>query len=222
MFDNAERKVERLRNKVEDTMSVRTYNITIGLMILYGLVANAFIIAISRDFFVNMNQVVLIIGYFIMALLGCFLATCSDNPGISFVGYNFVVIPIGAVLSVILSGYESIDILSAIVVTAIVVGVMVIIATIYPYIFSGMGKGLLVSLVVGLVTECVAVFIFRYSGNIFNWFFVILFSLYIGYDWCKAQEYSKTLDNAIDSALDIYLDIINIFIRVLELMGKKK
>ena len=221
MFDNAERKIERLRNRVEDSISVRTYNIMLGLMILYGLVANVIIVAFSGDFFINMNPIVFLIGYFVMALLGCILACVSDSPAVSFIGYNFVVLPIGALLSVFLTGYEEIDILAAIVVTAIVVLVMVIIATIYPYLFEGLGKSLFIGLVIGLIAECVAVFVFGYGGNIFNWFFVILFSIYIGYDWSEAQAYPKTLNNAIDSALDIYLDIINIFIRILAIIGKK-
>ena len=221
MFDNAERKTERLRNRVEDSMSVRTYNIMLGLMILYGLVANVVIVAFSGDFFINMNPVVFLIGYFVMALLGCALACGSDSPAVSFIGYNFVVLPIGALLSIFLTGYEEIDILAAIVITAIVVAVMLFIAIIWPYLFNEIGRSLFIGLLVGLVAECVATFLFDYSGDIFNWFFVILFSVYIGYDWCKAQDYSKTLDNAIDSALDIYLDIINIFIRILSIIGNK-
>ena len=49
-----------------------------------------------------------------------------------------------------------------------------------------------------------------------------IFSLYIGFDWSRAQVMSKTLDNAVDAAVQIYLDIINLFIRLLKIMGKKK
>ena len=60
-----------------------------------------------------------------------------------------------------------------------------------------------------------------YGGNIFNWFFIIIFSLYIGYDWHVAQSYSKTVDNAIDSAIDLYLDLINLFLRILDILDRK-
>jgi FtsH-binding integral membrane protein len=43
----------------------------------------------------------------------------------------------------------------------------------------------------------------------------------MGFDWYRAQAYPKTVDNAIDSAVDLYLDIINLFIRLLEIFGKK-
>ena len=38
----------------------------------------------------------------------------------------------------------------------------------------------------------------------------------------KAMQRPRTLDNAVDSAVGIYLDILNLFLRILELMGKKK
>ena len=50
----------------------------------------------------------------------------------------------------------------------------------------------------------------------------VIFSLYIGYDYWKAQQYPKTVDNAVDSALDIYLDIINLFMRILSILGNGK
>ena len=33
--------------------------------------------------------------------------------------------------------------------------------------------------------------------------------------------YPKTLDNAVDSALDIYLDVINLFLRILRILGSR-
>ena len=48
----------------------------------------------------------------------------------------------------------------------------------------------------------------------------MIFSLYIGYDWYRAQAYPKTLDNAVDSAIDLYIDIVNLFLRILALMSR--
>ena len=54
-----------------------------------------------------------------------------------------------------------------------------------------------------------------------SWIAAIVFSLYIAYDVYESQEYPPTMDNAIDSALDIYLDIANLFLRILQLLGNK-
>ena len=220
MLKNAERKHERLMNKVSDTMSVRTYNLVLGGLLLYGFVMNALFVSVVDDFFMHVSPIAFLIGYFISCFVGCFMAIGSNNPIVSFIGYNLVVLPIGALMSLALSAYNLGDIFAAMIVTGVVVGIMIIWAVINPTFFSGMGRTLFFSLVVGLISEIVAT-LMGYGGDIFNWFFVIIFSLYIGYDWCKAQAYSKTLDNAIDSALDIYLDIINLFLRILEIMAKK-
>ena len=53
------------------------------------------------------------------------------------------------------------------------------------------------------------------------WIAAGLFSLYLGYDIYRSQQYPKTIKNAVASALDIYLDLANLFIRLLEIMGKK-
>ena len=41
-------------------------------------------------------------------------------------------------------------------------------------------------------------------------------------DFHRSQMYPKTLDNAVDSALDIYLDVINLFLKVLRILAKAK
>lgn len=224
MFDNKERKLARLENIVPDTLSTKTYNSVIGGVTLYGLIINALIVSQCGDYFAHMNPWVLIIGYFISALLGIFISAKSSNPYVSFIGYNLVVLPVGALLSVALQGFEKIDIASAMLLTGITVFVMIFAAILYPNFFSGLGKTLFFSLLIGLIVEIIGLFIGVSSFNtlLFDVFFVIIFSLYIGYDWYKSQEYSKTLDNAIDSALDIYLDIINLFLRILRILARNR
>ena len=139
----------------------------------------------------------------------------------SFIGYNLVVIPIGAVVSVILPAFYIADILAAIVATGTVVLLMTTLSTLYPKFFAKLGGTLFLSLAISLVVELISFFL-GYAGNIFNWIFVVIFSLYIGYDWHKSQVYPKTLDNAIDSALDLYLDIINLFLRLLQIFASSR
>lgn len=221
MFDNAERKMMRLNSRVSDEVSASVYNLIIGATLAYGLILNAVIVMNFSEVFMRMNPWVLIIGYFVSCIAGIFIANGSDNPVVSFIGYNLVVLPIGALLSVSVPTYYVEDIISAAMVTGIIVSVMTILATVMPNLFVGMGRTLFISLTLGLVAQIIAMLL-GYSGNLFNWFFVIIFTLYVGYDWTKAQSYPKTIDNAVDSSLDIYLDIINLFIRLLAIMGNSK
>lgn len=218
MFSNAQRKSERLNSGLPDFITTNTYNLIIGAVVLYGIIVNAIMVATCGPLFANMNMIAFLVGYFVLVLLGVFI-TRSNNPIASFVGYNLVVVPIGAVVSVCIPGYDNSAILSAIIVTGIVVAVMIFISASFPKVFAKMGGALFVALLVSFVAELVASLL-GYGGDIFNWLFVVLFSLYIGYDWHKAQIYPKTIDNAIDSALDIYLDIINLFLRLLQLFSR--
>ena len=97
-------------------------------------------------------------------------------------------------------------------------GVKILIAA--PYIPMPEGRGF-TALSIGIVVELIAMLL-GYRGTFFDWVFVLLFSLYTAYDWVKAQAYPKTFDNAVDSAIDIYLDIINLFLRLLSIISKKK
>jgi FtsH-binding integral membrane protein len=49
-----------------------------------------------------------------------------------------------------------------------------------------------------------------------------IFSLYIGYDMYRASVIERNIDNAVDVALSLYLDIINLFLEILKILGKNK
>jgi FtsH-binding integral membrane protein len=220
MFNNSKRKEERLNSRLPDTLNASSYNMVIGGCLAYGFLMNAIMVMVASNFFMEMNPIVFLIGYIVCVIAGSFMTSLSRNPIVSFIGYNLIVVPIGALLAVCIPSYDPADIIAAVVVTAMITGVMMLLGIMFREFFSKLGIVLFVSLLVGIVIEFIAMLL-GYGGDIFNWLFVIIFSLYIGYDWHKAQAYPKTLDNAIDSAVDLYLDIINIFIRLLEIFGKK-
>lgn len=201
----------------------RVYNLALGSVVLYGLIVNTIICFTLDDAMSRVNPIVLLIGYFVCCIIGSIMSAKSNNPFISFIGYNFVVIPIGLVLSITISAYVNEGagylVKQAIVYTAIVTAVMIGLSIAFPIFFSKLGKILLGALFGLIITELICLIIFGYSPNIFSLIGAAIFSLYIGYDFWKAQQYPKTLDNAVDSALDIYLDIINLFIRILEILG---
>ena len=215
---------KKVRMNGADTISPSTYNLIIGAVILYGFIVNALIVWLGGDSLVRFatnNYAVFFIAYFVMCLAGMFLSAKAKNPVLSFIGYNLVVVPIGAVVTIAVSGQYIEDVLLAIVVTGAVTAIMMILGTAYPRFFAKLGRTLFLSLFIGVLANLVAS-LFGYSGTIFNWLFVVLFSLYIGYDWQKAQMFPKTADNAVDSALDLYLDIINLFLQLLRLMSKSR
>ena len=84
-----------------------------------------------------------------------------------------------------------------------------------PEIFESMGSTLFICLSGVIVIELIMMFVGIVTPQWWDWLVVLLSCGYIGYDWSKAQEKRKTLDNAVDSAVDLYLDIINLFVRLL-------
>lgn len=220
------RKEERLNSGVGDQISVRRYNAVMLLTLLWGFLVNTvmvyyFAIPIMR-MLSGVGPLWIFIGYFVLAIAGIAISARSTNPWISFLGYNLLVLPIGVLLCLILPGIPVAIVTKALLLTGIVTATMTLLGLVAPNVFLGMGRTLFIALIVGILAELVATFLFHYTGTAFDWLFVVLFSGYIGYDVAKSQIYPKTVDNAVDCALDIYLDIINIFIRLLALLSRKE
>ena len=220
------RKEERLNSGVGDQISVRRYNAVMLLTLLWGFLVNTvmvyyFAIPIMR-LLSGVGPLWIFIGYFVLAIAGIAISARSTNPWISFLGYNLLVLPIGVLLCLILPGIPVAIVTKALLLTGIVTATMTLLGLVAPNVFLGMGRTLFIALIVGILAELVATFLCRYTGTAFEWLFVVLFSGYIGYDVAKSQIYPKTVDNAVDCALDIYLDIINIFIRLLALLSRKE
>ena len=153
------------------------------------------------------------------------MSSKSKSPVISFIGYNLVVVPIGLVLSLMINAYiqggAGDIVVQAIVYTAVITGCMIVLSIAFPNFFSGLGKLLLGCLIGLIIAGLLSMFLFPGAYNIITWAGAVIFALYIGYDYWRAQQFPKTLDNAIDCSLDIYLDIINLFIRILRILGSK-
>lgn len=221
MFDNAERKRERLNSGLPDEITSSKYNVILGSCVIYGFLVNAIMVILLGDIAQKINYIFFLIFYFVCCIAGAIISAKSKDPTISFVGYNLIVLPIGLLLAICLPGYPLENIIAAALIAAAIAAGMMVIATIQPGWFANMGSGLFLALTIGIVVELIALLL-GYRGTFFDWVFVLLFSLYTAYDWVKAQAYPKTLDNAVDSAIDIYLDIINLFLRLLSIISKKK
>ena len=201
-------------------ISTRAYNLIIGGCLFYGFAVNAFMMNTFTALFSGMNMWALLIGYIVCVIAGALL-TNSDSAAISFVGYNLIVLPIGAVLSVLLPVYAAETVFNAVVMTGIITLVMMLAGTIFPNIFLTMGRTLFILLIAVIVVEMAAVFVFHRDLAALDYAVVVIFSGYIGYDWATANIYPKTVNNAVDSATDLYMDIINIFIRLLAILSRE-
>ena len=222
-FNN--RKQARIESGEADRMSSRSFNLVLTGLLVYGLLVNAVMVyycsAPLMRFMTGASTWTFLLVDFVPTLIGVIMAAKSSNPFISFIGYNLVVLPIGLLLALIIPGLPAAIVTKAMLLTAMVAATMMLLAAIKPSFFLGLGRTLFIGLLIGIIAELVATFLLGYRGELFDWIFVILFSGYLGFDIAKSQAYPKTLDNAVDSALDIYLDIINLFIRLVSILGRQ-
>ncbi|MGY5514657.1 Bax inhibitor-1 family protein [Vibrio antiquarius] len=209
-------------NNGEQEVSSRLYNFTIGAVLCWGFWINWLMVGnIPVESIAAINPWVFFIGYFASCFSGVYLFSKSSNPLVSFVGYNFVVVPFGLIINLVVSRYDPSLVLSAIKVTGLVTGMMMLLGTIFPAFFQRIAGVLTIALVVVLVVELFQIFVLGIHQEWIDWAVVILFCGYIGYDWGRANQIPKTIDNAVDSAAALYMDIINLFLRILRIMGRK-
>lgn len=204
-------------------ISPRLYNFVIGLVLCWGFLVNWWMVAnIPVEPLLEIHPGLFFLGYFATAFLGIYLFTKYSNPKISFLGYNLVVVPFGLIVNIVVSRYNSELVIDAIQVTGFVTAIMMVAGTIYPDFFQKIGTALSFALLAVILVELFTIFALGKDFAIIDWIVVVIFCGYIGYDWGRANAIPKTLDNAVDSAAALYMDIINLFLRILRIMGRKK
>ena len=199
-------------------LKLSQYNAVIGGVLLEGILASILLAKTLGGLFSLMSPLALVIIYVITATIGAVITYRSDRPLVSFLGYNLVVAPTGMLLSVLLKDVKPDLIVHALLITAGVVLVMVAAAQLRPRLFLSMGRALAVALIAVVIIEIIAALAGWFKAGWWDAVVAALFSLYIGYDWAKAQEKELTVDGAVDSCLDLYVDVINVFIRVVCLL----
>jgi FtsH-binding integral membrane protein len=134
----------------------------------------------------------------------------------------------GITLSVIFAVYELGSIVILFVVSAVLYGALALIGYRTKHDLSSWKPYLGVFLLAGIVLTVVNLFLKNGTFDlILDWFILILFFGITIYDInkMKAFQADETLDHEkihIYCAMQLYLDFINIFLRILSLFGKKR
>lgn len=206
-------------NGIPGTVSDRKFNAIIGGCLLWGFIFNYLIVTTVNPVPLMEHSVLLIIGYFIACIIGSIFYTKSDNALISFIGYNLLVLPVGLILNVALCAYSPAIVSKAILTTGIVTLLMMTLGVTFPKVFAKIGRALGIVLIISIIGELISMCFGAYFG-IFDWIVALIFCGYIGFDWARANNGIKTADAAVDAAAGIYMDIINLFIRLLSILAR--
>jgi FtsH-binding integral membrane protein len=206
----------------DELVSDLVYNLTLGLTLCWGFGVNWLMVTnIDPAAIAAVNPWIFFIGYFASCFFGVYLFNTSTKPAVSFIGYNFVVVPFGLIINMVVSRYDAEIVGEAMRVTGAVTIGMMCLGSLFPAFFQKIAGALGMALLLVIVVELIEVFVFGIHHDILDWAVVFIFCGYIGYDWGRANRIPKTMDNAIDSAAALYMDIINLFLRILRILGRR-
>lgn len=143
---------------------------------------------------------------------------------LSFLLYSIVT---GLTLSIIFVAFEITSIIYVFIITAFVFLLFALLGYFTKIDLSKYSTLLLMGLIGLIITTIVNIFLNNTLLDIIlNWIGIIIFVGLIAYDIQKIKRYELIIDDqdkaAILGALDLYLDFINIFLRLLSLFGKSK
>lgn len=205
----------------KDSMTRRAFYMVMGCILSWGFIATYITSTLTSAWHPGTFEFLLIgLG---IPLLGIFMGT-SSSAFISFIGFNLVVIPFGATLGPVLAMYEVAKpgiVGEAAMLTGAVTGVMALSGLLFPNFYRSIGGalfGALSSLVIILIASLFIPALMEFT--IIHYIAAGIFALYIGYDMFRASEIPATLDNAVDVCISLYLDIINLFLWILRILGK--
>ena len=167
------------------------------------------------------------IGVLIGALVGSIggiivmgIGKSKQSVGVSMVGYTLFSLTFGFTTALLLDRYDVGTITTAFTVTAALSGVFLVAGVLFPNAFSRLGGVLTIGLIGLIVIELVTSIFFHVDQTLFDYIGIALFCGFLGYDSYVMSADQPTVPNAIFHASNIYLDIINILVRVLDILNR--
>jgi FtsH-binding integral membrane protein len=206
-----------------DEISRSAFYAVMGSVITWGLIATGIVSHLCANWHPSTLEYWLVgLG---LPILGIVMSM-STSALVSFIGFNLVAIPFGAILGPLLAQYKLAMpgvVTQAALLTACVTVVMALSGMAFPNFYRSIGGALFWALVALVVVGVLSLFIPALANlMIVHYLAVGLFALYIGFDMWRASEIPATLDNAVDVSISLYLDIINLFIRILAILGNSR
>lgn len=208
-------------------ISRRLYN-----MLLVGLVLLSFVVmavcsqvASTADFIIGVanNYFGFMIGCLVASIAGIVVMSIGrskESLPMGIVGYALFTLSFGFTTSLTLSFYSLESISMAFTGTAAIMVIFGAAGFLFPNLFAKIQGVLGVSLLAIIVVE-VALMLFGVGQNITDIAVILIFCGFIGFDVYQASTAVPTVTNALWYAVDLYLDIINVFLRLLSIFGNR-
>lgn len=208
---------------IASTMSARLYVVLLSIFTSIGLAISGFTAILTYN--VEPNWL-FVLGFMILSFIGVFVAKVDDTV-ISFIGYLMIAIGLGAITGPYVALYTAASVVQIFFLTMAVTLMIGFWGAIAPFSVSHWGGFLLVGLWILLFAQFGTLFLAMVGVNvqitmtILDWLAVFLFSFYIFYDMNQAMRKEYSVRNAMHYAVHMYLNVMNVFIRLLSLLGVK-
>ena len=205
-------------------MSPRAYNLAMSALIFLGFCAmGAGAYFTSTMAFARMMMsgaaLPLVFGS-IVGIVMMSAAASKQSVGLSLVGYVIFASTFGLTASFGLANYDLPTINTAFIATAAITFVFGALGVTFPKFFQrvyGIGFGILLATI---LVEIVLMFM-GVSQSITDLIVIVVFAGFIGYDTYVATTVPPTLPNAVLMASNLFVDIINVFLRILNILGRR-
>lgn len=197
----------------------------IGLFITF---VSGYSLSLNETLLMNILSIgifpIIIVELVIAFAMGFFIKKLS--PLMTKIFYIIYSITTGVTFGTIFLAYRMDSIITIFLVAALLFGLLAFYGYTTKKDITKLGTLLFVALLASLIVSILNVFIFKSSGLEFglSLLIIIVFLGYVVYDMNNIKYLVGTLDEdkaAVYGAFQLYLDFINIFIRLLELFGKR-
>lgn len=203
-------------------VSACTYNLVIGMVLCWGLYIN-WLLAKNLDFAVlaDFSPLLLMGGCFAAFCFGVLLFNNSTQPLFSFLGYNLVVVPLGLAFIVTVQPFARFLITDALRVAVLATITMTCFGVFLPRFFEKISGTLLTAVLSVVFIAAIEILMLQKQHHVIDLLMALVFCSYVGIDWGRANRIPKTIPNAVDSAAAVYMDIINLFLRLFRIPTSK-
>lgn len=211
----------------DQQQSINTISHRLYLLLTGGIVAASFgVIAWMYQYFTQSNALETmgfgtILAMFIVPFVAIFamgFAKSKENLPVMVISYLAFVATFGGTTAIALTYYELPTITAAFGITLFLSLVFAFLGFVMPQVFQRAMPIAMVGLLVVIVAE-VIMMLMGVQQTLTDYIVIGIFCIITGYDYYRAANDTPTVTNAIWHACDVFLDAVNILLRVLSIMG---
>ena len=228
-MNEIERNISPIRvQRTVSAISPRTFNLVVAGLIFVGFcvmgLGTHIVSSYEFQLWAARNTLLYLVGSIAGTIVGIVLmsgAVKRQSVPRSLIGYALFVCAFGLMCSQAVISYDLPTINTAFLATAGITVVFGVLGILFPQFFRRIVGVLSVSLLALVVVQVVMVFM----GVDQTWLdlaVVVVFCGFIGYDMHQATTIEPTLPNAVFTACNLFLDIMNVFIRLLDIMDNNR